>query len=251
MTKTVRDTEIVLSAIEGFDEKDPSSIKFSEKYSLNTFQKNSDEIVLGINEDFYFKNVDDEIMNLVKRNIEHLESRGIKIEQVDIPTLEHAEYALTITDMSEASTVHYQNLVERSADFGEDVRPILELGIAPSAVEYLQAQQIRRQLKLEFKQAFESVDALIAPTMPIMVPNIGEDQAIMNGTKVDLFDYALRLTSPANFTGLPSLSVPGGFINGMPVGIQLIGPAFKESNILALGKLIETYQPPTFPREFS
>lgn len=238
ITKTVEDAALLLKILEGFDEKDPASIRIPDKLNSSSV-KTISNIVIGINESFYFQEVDQKIEQLIKSKIKKLEAMGAKIKTVEIPTLQYAEYALTITDMSEASTVHHHNLKTRNQDFGEDVRPILELGEIPSAVEYLQAQQIRRQLKLEFKEVFNEVDVIITPTMPIMVPKIGEETAILNGKEIDLFDHALRLTSPSNFTGLPSMTVPCGLIDEMPVGLQIIGDAFKEREIIQMGKIIE------------
>lgn len=243
MTKTVDDTAILLQALEGFDENDPTSVKVPKAYRLNAYAQDVRQMVIGINESYYFNDIDNDVDLLVRKRIKMLEDMGAKIEAVDIPSLQYCEYALTITDMSEASTVHHHHLKSRPQDFGEDVRPILELGEVPTAVEYLQAQQIRRKLKLEFEKAFTKIDVLIAPTLPIIPPEIGRDVALLNGEKVDLFDNVLRLTSPANFTGLPSLSVPAGLADGMPVGIQLIGDTFEERKILRVGNIIESMNP--------
>lgn len=243
MTKTVNDTAILLAGIEGFDQYDPASVRIPEISQDLFYGKDMTEMVIGVNESFYFKEVDSRIESIVRKRIQQLEEMGAKIKTVAIPTLKYAEYALTITDMSEASTVHHENLLARPQDFGEDVRPILELGEVPSAVEYLQAQQIRRQLKKEFQEVFQSVDAVIAPTIPIVPPEIGEETVWLNGEEVDLFDHILRLTSPTNFTGMPSLSVPVGLVDGMPVGIQVIGNGFEERKILKLGQIIESMEP--------
>lgn len=243
MTKTVEDTSILLQAIEGFDKNDPASVSVPTAFRSHSYAKDISEMVIGVNESFYFKDVDSRIKRIVREQIAALEAMGATIVTVDIPTLEYCEYALTITDMSEASTVHHANLKARPQDFGEDVRPILELGEVPSAVEYLQAQQIRRQLKVEFEAVFKTVDAIIAPTIPVVPPKIGQEVVDLNGEEVDLFDHILRLTSPTNFTGLPSLSIPVGLADGMPVGLQLIGDVFEERKILKLGKMIEGTNP--------
>lgn len=239
MTKTVQDAYTLLQAIEGFDKIDPMSLEISNTYTFKSGSKSANKIVIGINESFYFNNVDFKIESLIKEKIAMLEGLGINFEMVEIPTLKYCEYALTITDMAEASTVHHDNLLSRPQDFGKDIRPILELGKAPSAVDYLQAQQIRYKLNEEFDNVFERVDAIISPTIPIVPPEIGEDKAFINEEEVDLFDNMLRLTSPSNFTGHPALSLPIGFVSEMPVGVQLIGGKLKDKELLNLGKIIE------------
>ena len=79
----------------------------------------------------------------------------------------------------------------------------VELGEA-SAIDYLQAQQVRRQIKQEFTEIFNEVDVLITPTLPVVASTIGDDFAELNGQKVDLIDNIIRFTGPSNLTGLPA-----------------------------------------------
>src|SRR5699024_6118475 len=137
------------------------------------------------------------------------------------PSLQYAEWAELVTSLSEASAIHHTDLLKRPDDFGHDIRLLFELGELPSAVDYLQAQQVRRQLKQDFAKAFEEVDLLISPTLPVIPPSIGEDFADLNGKKVDLIDIIMRLTGPGNRTGLPALSIPCGTKGNMPVGLQI------------------------------
>src|SRR5690606_31757670 len=133
--------------------------------------------------------------------------------------------------LSEATAIHHNNLLEKADDFGKDIPNLHRINKLPSVVDYLQVQQIRKQLKQDFQKVFEKVDVLIAPTLPIMPPNIGEALADLNGEKVELVSNIIRLTCPGNLTGLPALTVPCGFKDGMPVGVQIMGPAFSETLI--------------------
>ncbi len=130
----------------------------------------------------------------------------------------------------------------RSVETGESTR-LFELGELFSSVDYLQAQQVRRQLKNDFGAALSEVDVLIAPTLPVMAPDIGSSEADLNGTKVDLIDSFIRFTGPSNLTGLPAMSVPVGFNGDLPVGLQIIGRAFDERTVLNVGKAIEAGGP--------
>jgi len=84
---------------------------------------------------------------------------------------------------------------------------------------------------------------LITPTLPVVANTIGDDFAELNGKKVDLIDNIIRFTGPSNLTGLPALSVPCGFKGNLPIGLQIIGPAFKEGRILNVGYAIEQTNP--------
>src|SRR5699024_12470685 len=109
---------------------------------------------------------------------------------------------------------------------------LFELGELPTAVEYLQAQQVRRQLKQDFNKAFEEVDVLAAPTLPMLPNDIGDDFANINGEKVDLINNIIRFMGPENITELTVLTMTCGLIEGLSVGLQLIGLALRETNIL-------------------
>ncbi len=243
MTRTVKDAAGLLEVIAGFDTNDPTSINTPVDQYLAKTTGDVKNLVIGVEEDYFFNRVDTEIEKLVRDGIKKLEEQGAKIKEVKIPTLKYAEWAELITSLSEASSIHHSDMLVRPEDFGHDIRMLFELGELPSAVDYLQAQQVRRQLKQEFNQVFQEVDILAMPTLPILPNNIGDDWADLNGEKVDLIDNIIRFMGPGNLTGLPALSVPCGFSQGLPVGMQFMGPAFGEAAILNAGYALEQTNP--------
>ncbi|AXH98331.1 Asp-tRNA(Asn)/Glu-tRNA(Gln) amidotransferase subunit GatA [Sporosarcina sp. PTS2304] len=243
MTKTIKDAAGMMDIISGYDLKDPTSIDTPVDSHLQKIKGDVKDLVIGVNEEYFFKEVDNEVDQVVRGTIQALVDQGAKVEVVKIPSLKYAEWAELVTSLSEASTIHHEDMLKRPQDFGADIRMLFELGELPSAVDYLQAQQVRRQLKQEFQQAFQKVDVLLAPTLPVVASVIGEDTVDLNGKKVDLIDNIIRFTGPSNLTGLPALSVPGGFKAGLPVGVQIIGPAFSEALLLDVGYAIEQTNP--------
>ena len=243
MTKTVKDAAAMLEIISGFDHRDPTCVNAPVENYVSQLTGNVRGLVIGVNEDYFFNNVDTDVEDAVRRQIQSLVDRGARVEVISIPSLRYAEWAELVTSLSEASTIHHNDLQNRPQDFGKDIRLLFELGELPTAVDYLQAQQVRRQIKQEFNQAFQKVDVIIAPTLPIVVNNIGEDLADLNGEKVDLINNIIRFTGPSNLTGLPALTVPAGLKRHLPIGIQIIGPAFKEGRILNVGYAIEQTNP--------
>lgn len=239
MTKSAKDAAYVLDAIAGYDPRDPVSINVTQKKYSDAFTNTVKGLRIGINEEYFFNNVDHDVEQTVRQAISMLEKEGAIIEEVKVPELAHAEYAEMITIITEASAIHHDHLIEREEDFGDDVRFLLKLGEIPSAVDYLQAQQIRQQLNRGFKRMFEKVDVLITPTVPFLAPKIGEDIVSLNGTNVSFLDHIIRFTGPFNLTGLPVVSVPAGFAEGLPVGMQIIGPAFKEELVLDVAHTFE------------
>lgn len=243
MTKTVDDAAAMLQVIAGFDRADPTAVDVPVGDYTSHLTGDVSGLVIGVEEDYYFRDVDNEIERLVRAQIDELVSRGARVRTVEIPTLRYSEWAELATSLSEASAIHHNDLVHRADDFGTDIRFLFELGELFSSVDYLQAQQVRRQLKNDFGAALSEVDVLIAPTLPVMAPDIGSSEADLNGTKVDLIDSFIRFTGPSNLTGLPAMSVPVGFNGDLPVGLQIIGRAFDERTVLNVGKAIEAGGP--------
>lgn len=243
MTKTVADAAAMLEIIAGFDPRDPTCVDTPTSNYTAALTGDVKGLVIGVEEDYYFKDVDTEIERLVRAQIDALVAQGAKLKKVKIPTLKYSEWTELATSLSEASAIHHQDLVNRPDDFGADIRFLFELGELFSSVDYLQAQQIRRQLKDDFRAAFNEVDVLIAPTLPVMAPNIGDSEADLNGSKVDLIDNFIRFTGPSNLTGLPAMSVPVGFNGDLPVGLQIVGRAFDEGTVLNVGSAIEAGAP--------
>jgi aspartyl-tRNA(Asn)/glutamyl-tRNA(Gln) amidotransferase subunit A len=243
MTKTVGDAAILLQAITGYDENDATSVKATSANYIKSLTGDIKGKVIGIEEDFFFRMIDKEVDSLVRKGIRKLEELGAKIELVKIPSLQYSEFAEYMTFMAESALIHRNNLLERPEDFGEDVRKSLLMANIPMANDYLQAQQIRRRLSKEFSLMFEQVDVLIAPTLPVIASVIGEESVVINGQECSLTDTLIRLTSPANLVGIPSISIPAGFSKGLPVGMQIMGPAFSEELILNFAYAFEQTNP--------
>jgi aspartyl-tRNA(Asn)/glutamyl-tRNA(Gln) amidotransferase subunit A len=241
MTKTVKDAAILLEAIAGYDENDPTTVQVPVVPYSQFLSDGIKDMKIGVDE-YLFKDIDANVERLVREAICQLERMGAKIEIVELPSLKHVQWAEMITILAEASTIHHNNMKERPQDFGEDVRKLLELGELPSAVDYLQAQQVRRKLTQEFAEIYKRVDVLAAPSLPCIAPHIGDDFVLMNGKEVSFIDRIIPFTAPANLTGLPSISIPCGFSLGMPVGLQLMGKAYDERTVL---KLAYTYEQST------
>ena len=243
MTRSVKDAAIMLDAISGYDPRDPGSLNLPATGTASSLRTSCEGMTIGVVEEFYFGDVDDEIARCVRAGIEVLRERGAQIRTISMPGLKDCEYAHTIIDTCETSTVHRANLRGRPQDYSDDVRLLLECGELPSAVDYLEAQQIRRHLRAEVQVAFAEVDVIAGPTLPIRTPTIGEATATINGRDVDALENMTRLVVPASLLGLPSLSLPCGLVDGMPVGMQIIGPARGEQNVLDVGHVLESSAP--------
>lgn len=243
MTKTVKDAAALLEVIAGYDPKDSTTVNVPVDQYLDGITGDVKDLVIGINEEYFFNNVDKDIEQAVRNKIRQLEKEGARIQEVDIPSLQFSEWAVMTTIISEPAAIHQQNHLNRPEDFGEDLQFLFDLGELPSAVDYIHAQQIRRHLKQDFHNVFENIDVLITPTLPIQTPKIGADTVELNGEEVGVLDHIIRFTGPFNITGLPALSVPCGFKGHLPIGIQIVGKPFDEKTILNVGYAIEQMNP--------
>lgn len=239
MAKTVDDAAAVLQAIVGFDRNDPTSVDVQVGDYRAALDGDPSELVIGIEEDYFFHNVDAAVEERVRAGIDALAQQGATIKRVSIPSLKYSEWAEYITSLAEASAVHHKNLRTRPDDFGDDIRFLFELGEIIPATDYLRAQQVRRQIKKDFTSALEGVDVIIAPTLPVLPTDIGAEHALINGKEVDPIDNIIRFTGPSNLTGLPALTLPVGLADGLPVGLQIIGRAFDEATVLKVASQIE------------
>ncbi len=239
MAKTVKDTAALLEIIAGHDENDPVSVEAQTTDYTSQINGDVSELTIGVEEDYFFKDIDSPIEKATRDVIQALKEKGATVKEVKIPALKDMDWAGFTFSVSEASVVHYDTIIERPEDIGEDIRGFLLMGASPASEVYKNAQKVREQLIKEFTSAFDEVDVIISPTLPVFPNNIGEVQAMLNGEKVDLLPNFIRLTGPANITGLPALSVPSGVHEGLPMGVQIIGDALDEQTVLNAGYAIE------------
>ncbi len=162
-----------------------------------------------------------------------LEGLGARIEEIELPELDSAYLTASITIACEATAYHAKNLRERPEAFSEELRGSLELGAFYSAVDYLQAQRVRRRVSAAIRAAMAPFDAVLSPTCPVPATPI-DDSPPGHGA------LRHRNTIPFNLTGLPAISLPCGSTEaGLPIGLQIAGPAFDEAGILAIARAYE------------
>jgi aspartyl-tRNA(Asn)/glutamyl-tRNA(Gln) amidotransferase subunit A len=140
--------------------------------------------------------------------------------------------------LCEASAVLEPHLANRG-QFGPDVLALLDQGRLLPATDYIHAQRLRKQMQGDFAQVWSKVDCLIAPTTPNTAPRIGDTTVKLGGIEEDVRLATTRLVRSINLLGLPALSIPCGLSSGLPVGLQIVGPAFEESLILRVGAALE------------
>jgi aspartyl-tRNA(Asn)/glutamyl-tRNA(Gln) amidotransferase subunit A len=197
---------------------------------------------LGWPKEYFFERVDTEVLRAVEAAAKSFESLGARIEEVRLPHVSESVEPSTNIALAEATRYHESQgfFPARVADYGEDVSSRLELGTQVRAVHYLRAFETKRKVEKDFDDAFERVDAILAPATPIPAPRIGEQEVKIGGETETVRSALVRMNRPANLTGHPAISVPCGFTRGKsPMGLQLIGPRYGEARLLAIALAYE------------
>lgn len=255
---TVEDAAVVLNTIAGHDERDSTSYNTEIPDYRAELEMRRGPWKLGIPKEYFGEGLDPEIGAAVERAVAFYKTQGCEIREVSLP---HTRYCLDtyyIIATAEASSnlarydgVRYGHRSKNAADiidhyfqsraegFGPEVKRRIILGtyVLSSGyydAYYLRAQKVRTLIRQDFLEAYKEVDALITPTSPIPAFKRGEKSDPLAMYLCDIF------TIGVNLAGLPAMSLPCGFTKGnLPIGLQLIGQPFQESNLLAIAHRYE------------
>lgn len=258
ITRNVEDNAFLLQAISGVDKMDATSANVEVPDFLSSLTGDVKGLKIAVPKEYLVEGVNEEVRQSVLDALKVLEAQGATWEEVSLP---HSKYALAtyyLLSSSEASanlarfdgvryghrTDNAENLIEmykqtRSEGFGDEVKRRIMLGtFALSSgyydAYYKKAQQVRTLIKKDFEDVFEKYDVIVGPTTPTPAFKIGEnvnDPLTMYANDI--------LTIPVNLAGVPGISVPCGFSNGLPLGLQIIGKHFDESTVYRVAHAFE------------
>ena len=250
--KTAEDCAVLLTCMSGYDKRDSTSSREEVPDYLVECRKPLTSPKIGIPKEF-LDGLDSNVSKIFEDAVHQLEKMGCKIQDIDLKSSKLGVSAYQVVAPAECSsnlsrydgvrfghrTKQANNITElykksRSEGFGDEVKRRILVGTyALSAgyydAYYIKAQKIRNLIAMEFSDAFKNVDLIIGPTTPDVAFKIGEkmDDPIAMYLS-DVF------TVSTNLAGLPAISIPMGFKSGLPVGLQIIGNHFNESQILSL-----------------
>ena len=251
MARTAEDCALLLQGMAGFDPKDSTSIDEPVPDYSASLNGSLQGLRIGLPKEYFGAGLDPRIADLVQASVKELEKLGAVIKEISLPNMQHAIPAYYVIAPAEASSnlsrfdgVRFGYRCENPKDltdlykrsrgegFGSEVQRRIMVGTyALSAgyydAYYLKAQKIRRLIKNDFMAAFEGVDVILGPTTPNLAWKIGAKNA--DPVAAYLEDV---YTITANLAGLPGLSMPAGFVDGLPVGVQLLAPYFQEGRLL-------------------
>lgn len=238
LCRTAEDCGLVLEKIAGGDSKDPGSAGKSFYYTPQYARKVSD-LKIGF-DPADMSHVDAAAKPVFTDAMHAILATGVQSAETKLPDFPYDPIADTVVG-AEGSSVFETLITSGKVNQLADAEQIagLKAGLTIPAKDYLKAMRIRSLVKSQFRQLFSSVDVLVAPAMYIVAPKISEplDQVPFNGPPAPGAPPGMiNLVTAANLAGLPGISFPCGFVNGMPVGLQLVGPPFSENTLIAIAR---------------
>ena len=260
ITKSVRDAAILMSVISGKDAMDSTTVDKNIDF-LKDIENGISGMKFAVPKEVYdYEQLDSGVAALFDEALKLAEKLGAKIRKVRIPSMKYAVAVYYVVAPAEASSnlarydgVKYGLRVEekglkdmykrtRREGFGEEVRRRIMLGTFTLSAAYYEAyfnkaQKVRRVLSSELDSVLTENDAILTPTSPITAFKLGEVKDPLTYYLMDIF------TAPANLAGLPAISVPYGFSNDLPVGLQIMSRRFHDAKVLRIARSFEKNSP--------
>jgi len=256
--RTVTDAAMLLSAIAGHDERDSTSMPEPVPDYLDALLPDLKGLRVGVPQEYFVDGMQPEVRDAVRLAIDQLADLGAEIQSVHLAHTDYAlpTYYLIAPAECSANLARYDGIRYGASDqeatdiwdvyrqtrgkgFGPEVKRRIMLGTYALSAGYydqfyLKAQKVRTLIKRDFDEAFEQVDVVVGPTSPTTAFKIGEKaDDPLQMYLADIF------TLSCNLAGICGLSLPCGFADGLPIGLQIQGPAFQEANILRVAYAYE------------
>ncbi|MEK7450714.1 MAG: Asp-tRNA(Asn)/Glu-tRNA(Gln) amidotransferase subunit GatA [Patescibacteria group bacterium] len=242
-TKTVEDSALFLSVTAGQDQMDATTSPNAPEDYLKNLKNGIKGMRIGIVSQYSFLGIEDNLKKLLAEASETLKKLGAKVENISLPTTQYATACYYIIQPSEVSSnlARYDGIRFGSARsaFGDEAKRRIMLGTYTLSAGYYdayyrKAMQVRTLIKKDFDDKWKKYDAIISLVSPTLPWKLGEK--INDPVKMYMSDV---LTVTPNLAGIPGLSVPIGFSDGLPVGMQILGPQFSEAKLFQIGHAYE------------
>jgi aspartyl-tRNA(Asn)/glutamyl-tRNA(Gln) amidotransferase subunit A len=254
IARSAWDIAVVLQTIAGYDKLDTSTADLpvpnyiddlSEKKYKDKDKKGTYKFKVGIPTEFFFDIIDSKVMRVFENFVDRLQGCNVSTIPVHVEQTDKIFDSWRAIRLGESAAVHEQWIKTRRGDYGGNVIVMLEKGMEITAVEYINAHKMRREIKAAFLNAMKGYDALLVPTTIIPAPKLDQTTVNINGDNIEIYQALSRLTTVFDITGLPAMNIPGGFVkeenSKLPIGVQLVGKPFEEETLLRLAYVYEEH----------
>ena len=234
LAATVSDAAIVLQAIAGYDALDITSAEISIGDYASALNDDTKSLRAGVPRAYFFEDLDAEVASAMEHALRGIETlvREVREVRIEVPTDRTLQAA-------ESYAYHAENAAKNPDLYKAETLRRIRTGEKISATDYIQRRSELEQARRTIRNVFSTVDLLVTPTTPIPAPPIAELKASPDALRPAELKL-LRNTRPFNVWGLPAISIPGGFTqNGLPVGLQIAGPPWREDLVLRLAHAYE------------
>ena len=256
--KNVEDIKIIFNVIKGQDDFDSTTVDFEPKNNRSDIEN----LKIGVPKEYFDEGIDKDVKENIEKTINKFVNLGFEIKEISLP---YTEYALAVyyiiapaeisANLSRYDGIKYgfsakqkslldNYLKTRARGFGDEVRRRIMLGTYVLSAGYRdayynKAQKVRAMIVNDFKKVFSSqdcVDFVLTPTTPTTAFKIGEKKNPLAMYLSDIY------TVPASLAGLPAISMPCGEVGKLPMGLQIIGPQFKDNSVLEIAQAFENME---------
>ena len=242
--RRVEDVAVMMNALAGYDDGDVHSANHPVPDYTEGLGDSVSGMKAGLPRQHCFENLHPDVETGVAEAIETLTKLGVDVFELDLPSIPDAHGATLTILMAEVSHFHQQRLAEHRTDYGLDVREMLENGQKFSAADYIAAVRSRERTRREFVHAFERVDFILTPTVPVPPPLRSMIDTSDGSDSNRIRPRLTQNTRIFNLLGLPAISVPCGFTKeGLPVGLQIVGRWWAERELLQVAHAYEQATP--------
>jgi len=239
LARSAWDAAALLQAVTGHDKSDISTVDEPVPDYLELLSAPFQGARIGVVHPYFHDDVDPRVEENFKGFASNLRGMGCTLGEADLGPVQEAYDKWLVIRRSEATAFHQRWLDSVPDLYGADVRRLLELGRDIRAVDYVNAINSRPTIIERFSRAMDKFDFLIAPTTSIPAPKIGQATTTIKGKEVTVYSALNRLTLPFNYVGFPTASIPSGLVDGLPLGVQVIGKLFEEASVLRLALAYE------------
>ena len=239
LTRTVRDAALALNVMAGYDPRDPASARHPSGDFVPLEGCSIHGLRIGIPHEYFFERLDPEVEAAVRGAVARAESLGAIVRPVRLPGMAALNATSLVIQYAEVAAILEPHLGDRSL-FGKDVMALIDQGRLLSATDYVNAQRLRRQAQLDFREVWQEADCLMTPTTAIPAARIGQTTVRVGDREEEVRSVTTRFMRVFNVLGLPALSIPCGLTEaGLPIGVQIVSRPFDESLILRAGAALE------------